>query len=169
MAYYNVGKLVNTHGLRGEVRIVSITDFAQERYQTGQKLALLNNGEWVKDVVVASHRKHKKFDILTFEHHPSINDVEKYKGLMLAIDEVFLTDLEEDTYYYHEIIGLEVYAGDTFVGKVKEILELGSNDVWVVQRQGQKDALVPFIHDVVLSVDIVRNRVEIADIEGLLE
>lgn len=169
MAYYNVGKLVNTHGLKGEVRIISITDFAQERYQKGQKLALLNEGVWVSDVVIASHRKHKNFDIVTFENHPSINDVEKYKGLMLAIDEQYLTDLEEDSYYYHEIIGLEVYVGDVFVGKVKEILELGSNDVWVVQRIKQKDALIPFITDVVLDVDIANNRVQVADIEGLLD
>lgn len=169
MAYYNVGKLVNTHGLKGEVRLISITDFANERYQKGQTLALLKDGQWLKDVVVSSHRKHKNFDIVTFENHPSINDVEKYKGCMLAIDEQYLTDLEEDTYYYHEIIGLEVYVGDEFIGKIKEILELGSNDVWVVQRQKQKDALIPFINDVVLSVDIANNRVQVADIEGLLD
>lgn len=169
MAYYNVAKLVNTHGLKGEVRLISITDFANERYQKGQTLALLNDGQWIKDVVVASHRKHKNFDVVTFENHPSINDVEKYKGCMLAIDEQYLTDLEEDTYYYHEIIGLDVYVGDVFVGKVKEILELGSNDVWVVQRQKQKDALIPFINDVVLTVDIENNRVQVADIEGLLD
>ncbi|MBS4762066.1 ribosome maturation factor RimM [Carnobacteriaceae bacterium zg-ZUI252] len=169
MAYFNVGKLVNTHGLKGEVRIISITDFADERYQKGQKLALLKDGEWIKDVIVSSHRKHKNFDIVTFEQHPSINDVEQYKGLMLAIDENYLTDLEDDTYYYHEIIGLEVYVENEFIGKVKEILELGSNDVWVVQRQKQKDALIPFIHDVVLEVDIANNRVQVANIEGLLD
>lgn len=169
MTYYNVGKLVNTHGLKGEVRIISITDFANERYQKGQTLALLKDGQWLKDVVVGSHRKHKNFDIITFENHPSINDVEKYKGCMLAIDEQYLTDLEEDTYYYHEIIGLEVFVGDEFVGKVKEILELGSNDVWVVQRQKQKDALIPFINDVVLSVDIENKRVQVAPVEGLLD
>lgn len=169
MAYYNVGKLVNTHGLKGEVRLISITDFANERYQKGQTLALLKDGQWIKNVVVASHRKHKNFDVVTFENHPSINDVEKYKGCMLAIDEQYLTDLEEDAYYYHEIIGLEVFVGEEFVGKVKEILELGSNDVWVVQRQKQKDALIPFINDVVLSVDIESNRVQVADIEGLLD
>lgn len=169
MTYYNVGKLVNTHGLKGEVRIISITDFANERYQKGQTLALLKDGQWLKDVVVVSHRKHKNFDVVTFENHPSINDVEKYKGCMLAIDEQYLTDLEEDTYYYHEIIGLEVFVGDEFVGKVKEILELGSNDVWVVQRQKQKDALIPFINDVVLSVDIENKRVQVAPVEGLLD
>lgn len=169
MTYYNVGKLVNTHGLKGEVRLISITDFANERYQKGQTLALLKDGQWLKDIVVASHRKHKNFDIVTFENHPSINDVEKYKGCMLAIDEQYLTNLEEDTYYYHEVIGLEVFVGDVFVGKVKEILELGSNDVWVVQRQKQKDALIPFINDVVLTVDIANKRVQIADIEGLLD
>ncbi|MBS4750091.1 ribosome maturation factor RimM [Carnobacteriaceae bacterium zg-ZUI78] len=169
MTVYHVGKIVNTQGLKGEVRVISTTDFAQERYKKGQTLVVLDNGKPVKDVVVASHRKHKNFDLLTFENHSSINDVECYKGMLLGVSEEYLTALEEDEFYYHEIIGLPVFCENNMIGKVKEILELGSNDVWVVQRQGKKDVLIPYINDVVLSVSVANQRIDIANIEGLLD
>lgn len=169
MNYYNVGKIVNTHGLRGEVKIISTTDFAEDRYKKNQKLVILNEGSLIREVIINTHRKHKNFDVVTFVNHHSINDVEQYKGMTLAVSEEFLTDLEEDEFYYHEIVGLHVYQEDVLIGKVKEILELGSNDVWVVQRVGKKDVLIPYIEDVVLSVNVSNNRVEIANIDGLID
>lgn len=169
MMFYRVGKIVNTQGLRGEIRVISTTDFAAERYKPGQALVVLDQQTVVANVVVQSHRKHKNFDLLTFEGHPSINDVEKYKGFALGVSQEYLQELEEDEFYYHEIIGLEVYQEDVFIGKVKEILDVGSNDVWVVQRQGKKDALIPYISDIVLRVDIAQNKVFIADVEGLID
>lgn len=169
MMFYRVGKIVNTQGLRGELRVISTTDFATERYKPGQALVVLDQQTVIANVVVQSHRKHKNFDLLTFEGHPSINDVEKYKGFALGVSQDYLQELEEDEFYYHEIIGLEVYQEDVFIGKVKEILDVGSNDVWVVQRQGKKDALIPYVRDIVLHVDIAQNKVSIADIEGLID
>lgn len=169
MVFYNVGKIVNTQGLRGEVRVISTTDFETERYQKGQELAILQQGKLVATVVVNSHRKHKNFDLLTFVDHPSINDVEKYKGLTLGVAQEQLSALDEDEFYYHEIIGLPVYQDETLIGKVKEILELGSNDVWVVQRDNQKDALIPYVSDIVLSVSVKDKRIMIADVDGLLD
>lgn len=169
MVFYNVGKIVNTQGLRGEVRVISTTDFETERYQKGQELAILQQGKLVTTVVVNSHRKHKNFDLLTFVDHPSINDVERYKGLTLGVAQEQLSELDEDEFYYHEIIGLPVYQDETLIGKVKEILELGSNDVWVVQRDNQKDALIPYVSDIVLSVSVKDKRIMIADVDGLLD
>lgn len=169
MTYYNVGKIVNTHGLRGEVRIISVSDFTQDRYKKGQSLVILNNGQVVEEVIINSHRKHKNFDIVSFENKLNINDVERYKGLTLGVSQDYLQQLDDDEFYYHEIIGLSVYVGDQFIGKVKEILELGSNDVWVVQRDKQKDVLIPYIASVVLSVDVKNNKVVVADIEGLID
>ena len=109
MTYYNVGKIVNTQGLQGELRVLSVTDFAEEN----------------------------------------------------------LTDLGDGEFYYHEIIGLDVYEGDTLIGQVKEILQPGANDVWVVKRKGKKDLLLPYIPPVVLDVDVVAGRIEVELMEGL--
>lgn len=98
------------------------------------------------DVEVASHRKHKNFDIVKFKGLYHINDVEKYKGCSLKIAEENLTDLDDGEFYYHEIIGLDVYEGNTLIGQVKEILQPGANDVWVVKRKGKKTCSCHIFH-----------------------
>lgn len=168
MNYFNVGKIVNTQGLQGELRVMSVTDFAEERFKKGSKLSLFNEKDhFVMEVEVASHRKQKNFDIVKFKGLYHINDVEKYKGHSLKVAEEDLANLGEDEFYYHEIIGLDVYEKDVLIGQVKEILQPGANDVWVVQRKGKRDLLLPYIPPVVLKVDIPNSRVEVDIMEGL--
>ena len=120
MTYYNVGKIVNTQGLQGELRVLSVTDFADERFKKKSVLALFDDKDnYIMDVEIASHRKHKNFDI------------------------------------------------DTLIGQVKEILQPGANDVWVVKRKGKKDLLLPYIPPVVLDVDVAAGRIEVELMEGL--
>jgi 16S rRNA processing protein RimM len=167
---FNVGKIVNTHGINGEVKVIRITDF-DERFQVGQTLyCTKNNGEDPIPLTIDGHRKHKQFDLLRFEAHHSINDVEAFKDSMLTVKEDQLGELEEDEYYYHEIIGCRVSTTDgEELGEIKEILSPGANDVWVVKRKGQKDLLIPYIEDVVKKVNIVDQKVEIEPLEGLLD
>lgn len=168
MNYFNVGKIVNTQGLQGEMRVLSVTDFAEERFKKGSKLALFNDqDQFVMEVEIANHRKVKNFDIIKFKGLYHINDVEKYKGYSLKIAEENLSDLEDGEFYYHEIIGLEVYENNQLIGHIKEILQPGANDVWVVQRKGKKDLLLPYIPPVVLQIDIANNRVDVELLEGL--
>ena len=168
MNYFNVGKIVNTQGLQGEMRVLSVTDFAEERFKKGAVLALFDDkDQFVMEVEIASHRKGKNFDIIKFKGLYHINDIEKYKGFSLKIAEENLTDLDEGEFYYYEIIGLDVYENDQFIGQIKEILQPGANDVWVVKRKGKKDLLLPYIPPVVLNIDIENNRVDIELLEGL--
>lgn len=168
MAYFNVGRIVNTQGLQGELRVLSVTDFAEERFKKGSILALFDSKDnFVMDVEVASHRKHKNFDIVKFKGLYHINDVEKYKEHSLKIAEEKLSDLDEDEFYYHEIIGLDVYENDVLIGQIKEILQPGANDVWVVKRQGKRDLLLPYIPPVVLKVDVANKRIDVELLEGL--
>ncbi|TCD46309.1 ribosome maturation factor RimM [Streptococcus sp. X16XC17] len=168
MNYFNVGKIVNTQGLHGELRVMSVTDFTEERFKKGSKLSIFDaKDQFVMEVEVATHRKQKNFDIVKFKGLYHINDVEKYKGMSLKVAEEDLSDLDEDEFYYHEIIGLDVYEGDVLIGQIKEILQPGANDVWVVKRKGKKDLLLPYIPPVVLNVDVTGNRVDVELLEGL--
>lgn len=168
--YLNVGKIVNTHGIRGEVRVISQTDFPEERYKKSAKLTLFREGKQPLVLVIASHRKHKNFDLLTFEGYPNINDVEVFRNGILKVAEEDLTDLEENAFYYYEIIGLPVIdENGQELGKVKEILSPGANDVWVVQRKGQKDALIPYIESVVKKIDLENEEIHVEIPEGLLD
>ena len=168
--YLNVGKIVNTHGIRGEVRVISQTDFPEERYKKGAKLTLFREGKQPLVLVIANHRKHKNFDLLTFEGYPNINDVEVFRNGILKVAEEDLTDLEENEFYYYEIIGLPVIdENGQVLGKIKEILSPGANDVWVVQRKGQKDALIPYIESVVKRIDLENEEIHVEIPEGLLD
>ena len=76
-------------------------------------------------MIIASHRKQKNFDIIKFKDMYHINTIEKYKGYGLKVAEEDLNDPDDGEFYYHEIIGLEVYEGDSLVGTIKEILQPG--------------------------------------------
>ena len=168
MNYFNVGKIVNTQGLQGEMRVLSVTDFAEERFKKGNKLALFDKkDQFVMDVEIASHRKAKNFDIIKFKGMYHINDIEKFRDFSLKVAEEDLSDLEDGEFYYHEIIGLEVYKNDVLLGTIKEILQPGANDVWVVKRKGKRDLLLPYIPPVVLGIDIEQGRVDVEIPEGL--
>ena len=153
MNYFNVGKIVNTQGLQGEMRVLSVTDFAEERFKKGNTLALFD--------------KKDQFDIIKFKGMYHINAIEKFRDFSLKVAEEDLSDLEEGEFYYHEIIGLEVYENDVLLGTIKEILQPGANDVWVVKRKGKRDLLLPYIPPVVLGIDIEQGRVDVEIPEGL--
>ncbi|MDQ0245659.1 16S rRNA processing protein RimM [Bacillus fengqiuensis] len=169
--WFNVGKIVNTHGVRGEVRVISKTDFAEERYTPGNKLYIFKERDTEPlEVTVASHRQHKSFDLLTFEGYHNINEVEQFKDSLIKIPESQLEELEEGEFYYHEIIGCSVATEEgEEVGKIKEILSPGANDVWVIQRKSGKDLLIPYIEEVVKEIDIENKQVKIRVMEGLLD
>ena len=167
--WFNVGKIVNTHGIRGEVRVISRTDFPDERYAVGSMLYVGADRNADKNqVIVEAHRRHKQFDLLKFENLDDMNAVLPLKGQTLYVTEEQLGELDEDEYYYHEIVGCEVFSDTgTFLGKVKEILSPGANDVWVVDRKGKKDLLLPYIEEVVTDVDVENKKIVVHLLEGL--
>ncbi|RRK11059.1 ribosome maturation factor RimM [Lactiplantibacillus garii] len=174
MDYYRIGTLVNTHGIRGEVKVVVITDFPEKRFKAGQQVTLFKSPDSTTNgvpLVINKSRQQKGLFFLTFKGLDNINDVEQYKGwtIMVAADE--LHALPEGEYYYHQIVGLTVVttAGET-LGKIKEILSPGANDVWVVQRgHGQSDVLLPKIPQVIKKVDLDAGVVTVELMEGLID
>ncbi|XNN70638.1 ribosome maturation factor RimM [Bacillus pumilus] len=169
--WLNVGKIVNTHGVRGEVRVVSKTDFPEERYKKGSVLYIFKQGQGEPlKVTVASHRQHKQFDLLTFEEISSLNEAELLKESILKVEKEYLGSLDEGEFYFHQIIGCEVYDEENqLVGQIKEILTPGANDVWVVGRKGKKDALIPYIPSVVKKINISSKTIHIEVMEGLID
>ncbi|WP_042356256.1 ribosome maturation factor RimM [Bacillus rubiinfantis] len=170
LKWFNVGKIVNTHGLNGEVRVISKTDFPEERYKVGNTLYLfLPKADTPVELVVKSHRTHKNFDLLTFEGYENINVVEKFRDGILKVPQSQLTELEANEFYFHEIIGCRVILSDgEEIGKISEILTPGANDVWVVKGESGKEILIPYIEEVVKKVDIQAKTVVIEPMDGLL-
>jgi len=168
--WFNVGKIVNTHGIRGEVRVISTTDFPEERYTPGNTLYLfLRENQKPTPLIVKTHRKHKNFDLLSFEGYDNINEVEAWKNGMLKVAEDQLAELPEGEFYFHEIIGCRVVTvkGEE-IGLVKEILTPGANDVWVIKGVEGKEILIPYIPDIVKEVSTEQKLIVIDPMEGLL-
>lgn len=168
MSLFKVGKIVNTHGIRGEVRVIPITDFPEERFQVGEQLVV--DGKTPTTVTIKTVRPHKQFILLSFEDMQDINLVEQFKGHDLLVDETEVAELDsEDEYYYHDIVGLEVIdqATQASLGKVSEIMELPANDVWVVKKKGDDDLLLPNIKQVVLAVDLDAGKVFVNQLEEI--
>ena len=166
--YLKVGKIVNTHALQGEVRVISRSDFKKERFKRRSELFIDYRGEYIK-VVVKSHRTNKNFDLLKFVGMDSIHDVEKYKGSEILVDAANLRELDDEEFYYYEIIGCQVKTMEgVILGEISDILQTGANDVWVVKQKGKKNVLIPYIEDVVKVVDIRNKIVTIKLLEGLI-
>lgn len=168
--WFNVGKIVNTHGIKGEVRVISRTDFAEERYKVGNSIFLFQQGkEAPLELKIASHRKHKNFDLLTFDGYYNVNDVEVFRDGVLKVPESYLSPLDENEYYFHEIIGCKVYTMDgEELGQIREILTPGANDVWVIQAKKGKDLLIPYIDEIVKEINVEEKIIKIEPMEGLL-
>ncbi|MBR2566682.1 MAG: ribosome maturation factor RimM [Paenibacillus sp.] len=167
--FMNVGKIVNTHGIRGELKIMPLTDFPEVRFAKNAELYLFTPDNHPALVTVESARLHKNMYIVRLKEYGNINEVEKFKGGMAKVTKENLADLEEGEYYFHQIIGCAVITeeGDT-LGTVSEILTPGANDVWVVKTPAGKEVLIPVIDDVVLDVDVEQKLVKIHLMEGLL-
>ncbi|OJF97001.1 ribosome maturation factor RimM [Alkalibacterium sp. 20] len=169
MEYYDIGKVVNTHGIKGEVRVISSTTNPQERYFKGATLTWFGEDGGSEELTVLTHRKHKNFDLVVFEGYDNVNYVEKFVGGTLRVSEDLLLELPDNEFYIHEVIGSKVIIEESGeeIGTIKEILSPGANDVWVVSRPNKKDLLLPYIESVILDVDIENQLVKVHIMEGL--
>ena len=165
-----VGKIVNTHSLKGEVKVISSTDFEEERFKKGSKLLITRGNQLIREVVVQSYRNHKNFLLVKFEGIDSVEEAEKLKNLQIKIDSEEVGGLEENEFYFHQIIGCEVFdENDKNLGEIIDILTPGANDVWVIKGENGKEILIPYIEDVVKKIDITSKKVNIEVMEGLID
>ncbi|MCI3919051.1 ribosome maturation factor RimM [Paenibacillus sp. TRM 82003] len=169
--WLTVGKVANTHGIRGEIRVFPETDFPEERFAKGNELMLVSPDETKSvPVTVVAARPQKTIYIMKLEQFTDINQVEQYKGWSVKISSDKRAKLAADEFYYHDIIGCRVVTEEgEAVGDITDILRPGANDVWVVKRTNGKLGYIPYIADVVLSVDPMEKVVTIRLMEGLFE
>ncbi len=163
-----IGKIVNTFGLRGELKVKSYTDFPEERFQSGNIIQMEYNDQQL-DMVVEKFREHKGVLLLQFKGFDSINDVEKYKGSDLYVEMDQLHDLDEGEYYFFELKGFEVVdESGSQIGEVKQVEEGTVSNYLRVVKSGGETCLIPFIDTFVIEVNKEEKRIVIKPIEGLL-
>lgn len=156
-----LGEIVNTHGIKGELRIISNFKYKEEVFKKGFHLYV---GKKRTDLVINSYRPHKNYDMVTFVGINDINDVLIYKGESVYINR---EDLNIDGYLLEDLINLEVYSKNKLIGIVDSIIDNTAHEILVVVNNDNKN-LIPFVDEFVESVDIENNRINIIEIEGLI-
>ncbi len=156
-----IGKISAPHGVRGEVRIVPLTDFP-ERFKNLKTVFLEDDSKMELESVKFSN----KFIIVKFKNINSRNDIEIFNGKLLMLNRSDIPSLPEGEYYNFDIIGLEVIDDKgSKLGKITEVLKTGSNDVYVVE--GKKQILVPALKKVVKEINLVDGFMKVELLEEL--
>ncbi|WP_069649678.1 ribosome maturation factor RimM [Caloranaerobacter ferrireducens] len=161
--FIKVGKIVNTHGIKGELKILPLTDdmtrFEELEYVYVEKQKIEIEDVWYK----------KNFVMLKFKGFDNINDVLCFKGKYVYVDKENAIELPEDTYFIFQIIGLNVYLKNgKFLGEIKDVIQTGSNDVYVVKNDN-REYLIPAIKEVIKEINLDDKKVIIDPLEGMIE
>lgn len=164
MEYVKIGVVVNTHGLKGTLKVKSFTDFKEERYKKDTTLYILYRNEYIP-VTVNNYKTVKGLEYINFIEFDNINDCEKYKGSDLYISQEAIHELGEDEFYFEELIGMEVY-GKELIGVVTDVRDVPQGELLEVNRDG-KNILIPFQKEFVKSVDKDTNKIFLSEWEGL--
>lgn len=165
MDYICIGKVVNTHGIKGEIRILSSFDKKEKVFVKGMTLYL---GKKRESVVITSYRKHKNFDMVTLEGYDNINDVLRFKGLRAYVTRESL-HLGENEYLDQDIIGFHIVSNEKEYGTVREIRSLvkGGRLLEVVHQD--KTYFIPYRDEFIETVKLKEREIVVRTIPGLLQ
>ena len=164
--YFEVGQIVNTFGVRGQLKVKPFTD-EMERFEELKTVYICKKNE-MKKVEIEEVKYHKDMVLLKVKGIDDMTEAEKYKGLFLKIDRKDAKKLPENTYFIADLLGLEVYTDEgELLGKVDDIFPTGANDVYVVKDELGKQILLPSIPEVLKEIDLEKEKIIVHLIEGL--
>lgn len=162
-----VGVITTTHGVRGEVKVFPTTDDAERFLEL--EYVLLDTGRELRRLDIKNVRFFKNLVILKFDGIDNINDIEKYKGKDLWIPREEAQELGEDEYYIADLQGLNVVLEDgTEFGTLRDVMETGANDVYIIDSNKHGEVLLPAIKECILDVDLEKNTMTVHLMKGLL-
>lgn len=162
-----VGVITSTHGIRGEVKVFPTTD-DPKRFKK-LKQVILDTGKEKRDLEVESVKFFKQFVILKFKGIDNINEVERYKRCPLLVTRDHAVPLQEDEYFIADMIGMQVVIEDGAVfGTLKDVIETGANDVYIIESSEHGEVLVPAIKECILDINIEEQKMQIHLMDGLV-
>ena len=163
-----VGVITQTHGVHGEVKVFPTTD-DPERF-LDLEYVFLDTGREKKKLTIQSVKFFKQFVILKFKGINNINDIEKYRKCPLLVDRENAVELEEDEYFIADMIGMDVLTEDGEIfGTLKDVIETGANDVYIINSKKHGEVLIPAIKECILDVNVKEGRMLVHLMEGLID
>ena len=161
MKLIHIGKIVNTHGIKGELRLLSKFPYKEKVFK---KDMIIYIGKDNKEVI-NSYRKHKNFDMITLEGYNNINEVLKYKGKYVYVANEDIK-LGKNKYLDEELIGLSVIYENKNQGLIHNIERYDKTTLFVVKKE-DKEYLIPYNDNIIEKIDIKNKEIYIKDIKGL--
>lgn len=157
-----IGKIVNTHGIKGELRILSDFEKKERVFKTNTPIYIGKNKD---KEVIKTYRLHKQFDMITLEGYTNINEVLKYKGQNVYVKRCIL-NLKNDEYLYEDLLGMEIIENKKILGKIKDIVYNKSNILLYIE--GEKNFYIPLNEEYIKKVDVEKRIVETEGGESLI-
>ena len=150
-----IGKIVNTHGLKGEMRFTAWCDGIE--FLKAVKSVIINNAQYKLTGV----KEHKNVFIIKFDGVDDINDTPAFINQVVYAKRADLPELPENTYFIKDLIGLKVFDGENQIGEIADVFQTPANDVYVVKREAGKDILIPAVKQIVKNVSIKDARIDV--------
>lgn len=162
MNYIYIGDIVNTHGLKGELRIISDFKYKDKVFKPEFKLYV---GRQKEELEIKTYRQHKNYDMVTLVDVNGIEEAIAYKG-----DSVYINrdDIDIDGYFDEDLIGLKAYTDNEYLGDITDILKNKANDILVINSDNKR-FLVPNLPEFIINVNLVDKRIDINNIKGLFD
>ena len=161
MKLIQIGKIVNTHGIKGELRLLSKFPYKNKVFIKNMKIYINKENE----ETINTYRRHKNFDMITLDGYSNINDVLKYKGKYVYVNKDDIK-LDNNNYLDEEIIGLEVIYEEEIKGIVKDIERYEKTNILVI-KSNEKEYLIPYNYNIIEKIDINTKKIYIKNIKGL--
>ncbi|MBU5437729.1 ribosome maturation factor RimM [Tissierella sp. MSJ-40] len=167
MDYIKVGKIINTHGIKGEVKVFPLTDNL-ERFDDLKKAYL---GEKKIKVELENVKYHKGLVIIKFKEYNNINEILSFKDYFIYVDEEERIVLPENHFFIYDILGCQVFDSmGKNIGIVEDVIQASSNDVYVIKdEKNNKEYLIPAVRQFFLEINIKEKKIIIDPIEGMIE
>ena len=166
--FLQIGVISSTHGIKGEVKVFPTTDDVNRFKKI--KEVYLDTGKERMVLHPESVKFFKQFVILKFKEFNNINEVEQYRNKSLLVDREHAVKLRKDEYFIADLIGLKVVTDEEkALGTLKDVLQTGANDVYIVETEEGKEVLLPAIRECILNVDIEAGEVLVHVMAGLLD
>ncbi len=170
MKLLTLGRIIKTKGLDGTFKINSTTDFAELRYEKGNKVLIQNEKtKDIKEVTVRRYYFDQGFDYVSFEEIRSIEEATPYINSLVKIDKESLPPLEEDEYYFDDLEGCKVTVNGNHIGKVSKVEDYNGRRSLRVTLSNKKQILIPFVDHFIKEVNIEKKSIEVELIEGMIE
>lgn len=159
MEHIYIGKIVNTHALKGEIKILSDFEYKAQIFRISNTILV---GESKEELEIETYRKHKNFDMIKFKGINDIDAVLKYKGKAVYYLKEKLI-LKENEYLDTDIIGLNAYYNEENIGKIDNIEYRGKNRLLIINKN-----LIPYHDNFIKEIDVKNKKIILKNLEGLI-